>query len=355
MPNVLQHNFGFNAPPTDLRKVTIIQQFGKHTLGLLDFRFRTRMTYTPATRFPVQVRWGTAPVNLGVFYGYFNHYEKSEDRNTAYSRLVTVGTSQRMNTTDPRTWNDSTASAIARDFATKYKMRSIIHDHPWVMDTWSTGTRSDWKSLLALAEEIGYEVWVDGASLYFLDPAKVLTSASNLTTPRVRQPDILDAKIFGGNDVPDIITPDRRKVSYGLDYTTNEFFESTSGSGEAEVVSTSVTTFADAQQATKAGVVSNDFGAVMTIKGNAKLHPGSVVAVDSGRVSNDQGGLWMVVAASHVVTRDEFNSTLTLRRGSDVPLLSRVSTTLRGAVEQVPAVVRDGATWESSLQEHVHV
>lgn len=361
MPNILTAQYQAQKPLTRLRRVVVTQKFGNHTLAFLDYRFTDRKQYVlPREGTPFSARWGAAPLNLGTFYGYVNHYESTaSDTGQSQTRMVALGTSQRMNSMTPSTWSDITASTIARDMAKRYKMRSVIHNHPWVMDNWTTGPRTDWRALKDLADEIGYLFWVDGPTLYFLDPTKILASASTLSTPRIRNSDILGpVKVLGGTNIPGLQERTERRVIYGLDYTTNELFEANAGdtSLPTSVLPVNVTNFSQAGQVTSAATRrEGDYYTVkMTVKGNAGLFPGRLFQVNSGRVNTDQEGLWVVAEAVHTVTSKDFTTELIATRGTESVLVSRVKTTIRGATEQAGAVVRDGKTWEANLQEHVH-
>lgn len=360
MPNVLDARYQNHSSPADLKKVTVRQKYGNHTLAFLDYRFKERARYVlPPEGTPTKVRWGSAPVNLGTHYGYVNHYETLNEGDSVFTRLVSLGTSRRMNAANPSTWSDSTASAIARDFARRYKLRSVVHDHDWVLSDWTSGPQSDWKALKALATQVGYNLWVDGSTLYFLDPKRVLQGASTLHTPVISNSDVKMAKILGGPNIPGTPAQTHRRVLHGLDYVTNEFFTATSGpaSVDPEVVTTNVTTYADADQITQgAGRADGDyFTAQFLLKGNARLRPGRVIRVVAPRINGDQEGLWTIVESTHTVTRQDFTTEVVATRSKEpYRNLSRVVTTVRDS-NDVPAVVRDGATWEAALQEHVHV
>jgi hypothetical protein len=361
MPNILRVNFHKRGDVRGLDKITIQQKFGNHTLAFLDYRISDRHQYRmPPENAPFEARWGVAPTGVRSYFGYVNHYETVPDNShAARTRMVALGTSKVMNTTNPASWNGTTRSAIARAFAVRHRLRSVIHDHPSVVEQWSTGVRTDFQSLQALADEIGYSLWIDGSTLYFLDPTKTLRSASTLSAPLIREEDILSVKVMGGNDIPGLIAPAQRQVQYGLDYRTNEFFVATSGdtSLTSRVNSSSVNTFGEAQVSSDAlHKKSGDrYVLTATVKGNAKIYPGATVRVAPGRVNNDQEGLWFVSEATHVTTSTNFTTKIVATRGKDMQPLSRVSTPVRGAAEFTPAVVRDGVRWEAALQEHLHV
>ena len=359
MPNnVLDVSFQRFGPGRDLRKVTVRQKFGNHTLAFADYKFTDRVDYTlPPENTPVQVRWGVAPLGVRTFYGYVNHYETVRT-DEVYTRVVLLGTSRVMNAATPTTWANTTHSSMARDIAKRYRLRSVVHEHGWVRDNWASGPRSDFRTLKALADEIGYHLWVDGATLYFLDPKKILNSASSLTVPVVSDQSIEALQVLGGSNIPGEMDVTKRKVVYGLDYTTNEFFQATSGDTQypTEIVSSHVNTFAEAEQVTAAAARREDayFTAKARIAGDASLRPGGLVGFESGRVNRDQSGIWTVQEAVHEITSTDFYTDIVAVRGANERPLGTVPTTVRGATEQTAAVVRDGSTWEAALQEHVN-
>lgn len=362
MPNVLNAVFPGSGPSVrGLQRVLVRQKFANHTVAFFDYAFNDKRQYVmPAENSPVLAKWGETPLGVETFYGYVNHYETAtNEQEQALTRLVALGTSKVMNGANPNTWSGMTRSGMAREIAKHYRLRSVVHEHPHVVDNWATGPRSDFRSLKALADEAGFHLWVDGATLYFLDPVRVLQSAATLTVPRFTTEDIRRIQVLGGSNIPGEMTAAKRRVLYGLDYVTNEFFQATSGDwrNPTEVVTANINTFGEAEEITDAAARKEGeyFTLKATLKGNARLRPGALLALDSGRVNTDQSGLWFVNEAEHVITSTDFETKIVATRGADRLPLSRISTTVRGATEQSAAVVRDGSTWEAVLQEHVSV
>jgi hypothetical protein len=238
-------------------------------------------------------------------------------------------------------------------------LRSIVHDHPYLVENWATGTRSDFQSLKALAEETGYRLWVDGSTLWMIDPQRLLRTASSLTTPLFTRRQVKKIQVLGGSNIPGKISPSQRKVQFGLDYRSNEFFTATSGDphNPAQVSSNPVTTFSEAQEVADAAERKQQdyYALAATVSGAAKVHPGRLVRFESGTVNTDQSGLWLVNEAVHEITSTTFTTELGATRGRDAHRLMRAPDTVRGASGQMPAIVRDGEVWEAALQEHLHV
>lgn len=360
MPNVLRATFVNRREVRGLQRVTVRQKFSNHTLAFLDYRIDHRFDYLlPPENTPVQASFGRSPMGVSMFYGYVNHYETVTENGRALARLVAVGTSKPMNAVRPASWQDVTRSSIARDIAARHRLRSVVHDHPYVIDNWATGNRSDFQALKALAEETGYRLWVDGSTVWFLDPSKLLRNASNMSAVTVTQRDIRNSRVLGGSNIPGEILASKRRVQFGLDYRTNEFFESTSGqtSNPTEMLTGTANTFSEAQDiADAADRRQQDYYALKAeISGNARVYPGALVNVESGRVNTDQGGVWIASETEHEVTQSEFTTNFTATRGLDRQPLTRTTTTTRGASGLTQAVTRGGLVWEAALQEQVRV
>lgn len=361
MPNVLAARFYRHREVTGLQKITVRQKFENHTVAFLDYRITDHKNYLlPPENTLVEAQYGVSPTGVQTFYGYVNHYETTtDDQERAMVRLVAVGTSRVMNAMNPNSWLDTSRSAVARDIVRRYKLRSMIHNHPYVVETWATGARSDFQALKAIANETGYRLWVDGSTAYLLDPLELLRSASSMSTPVVQRRAVRQVQVFGGSNIPGEMEPSTRRIQHGLDYRTNEPFESTSGDPTLPTVvsDSTVNTFGEAQE--RADATERQQQEYYTLKaqidGNANLFPGVQVKFESGRVSTDQGGLWLTAEATHEITPNDFFSKIVATRGVDRLPLARVPATVRGASGITSAVVRDGKTWEAAFQEHVHV
>jgi hypothetical protein len=228
-----------------------------------------------------------------------------------------------------------------------------------VVETWATGSRTDFQALKAIADETGYRLWVDGSTAYLLDPLELMRNAATMSTPVVRRQDIRHVQVFGGSNIPGEMEPSSRRIQHGLDYRTNEPFSATSGDPTFPSVmsNSTVTTFSEAQE--QADAIERKQQEYYTLKalidGNANLYPGIQVRFESGRVNTDQGGLWLTSEATHEITPNDFSSKIVATRGVDRLPLARVPATVRGASGITRAVVRDGKTWEAAFQEHVYV
>ncbi len=346
---------------TGLQQATIRQKFSNHTLILLDYDITSKRDYLlPPENTPVEVTYGTGPTGTGYGYGYVNHYETVTGKaGKAMTRMVVMGTSKVMDSVLPTSWSEYTRSGIAREIATRHRLRSVVNNHPAVLENWATGGRTDFQSLKALADEIGYQLWVDGATLWFLDPAQVVRSASTVTTPLIRTRQQRSVKVMGGSNIPGEMKATKRQMLYGIDASTNEFFEVTSGSRllPMELTSTPVDNFLDAQYVADATTRQQQDRSVLkaTVAGDPVITPGVVVNFEPSGASTDQAGLWVVNSAEHVIDQNGYTTSLTATRGAERMTLSRVPNTIRTSSGSARAVVRNGLVWEAALQEKVYV
>ena len=341
-----------------LQKVTIQQKAGQHTLALLDYKIVDKNDYLlPPENSPLEVAWGSGPIGVKSYYGYVNHYESTPSAVHSRTRMVCVGTSKWMNSVKPNTWMGTTRSAIARDILSSHRLRSVVHDHPYVLEQWATGTRSDLASLRALADESGYLLWVDGSTGYFLDPAKVFGNISVTTTPVIRRQDITNVQVMGGSNVPGLLEPSQRIAQYGLEYRTNELFLATGGDTNSPTTlsSSGANTFSEALDVTSAASRrQQDVHAIkLRFTGNARVRPGTLIRVQPGIVNNDQGGLWMVNQATHEINQKDFYTEVVGTRSDEVIPTTQVNTAGWNSTVDVPAVIRDGIQWEAQLQERI--
>lgn len=362
MPNIFDASYLGYGPVQGLKKVTLHQKFGKHSLAILDYEIRAKAQYImPSERNPAKIRWGAAPVGVRTFYGYVNHYDTQAIRGKQETTEVYVlGTSSTLNSTNPTNWNGVTRSGIAREIAKRNKLRSVIHTHPYVLESWATGNRTDFQSLLALAEETGYRAWVDGSTLYFLDPKKVLASAQTDFVPYFDKQKIRHSSVTGGTNAPrEDKESVRRRVLYGLDNGTNEFFTTTSGDPKypTAVINAPANTYEDARDTVNAtdNRETDYYTLEATLEGSADVYPGTLINLAAGTNSTDRAGVWLVSEARHEITREDFVTHVVASRGANLLPSVTMKTSVRNVRERLAAVIRDGKHWEAELQEHVNV
>lgn len=340
----------------DPRAFSLRQKYGNHTLGFIDYKFLNKREYIlPEEGADVSVRWGQSPLGVRSFYGYVNHYETyiNEDEEQM-TRVVLLGTSRELNNVTPQSWRNVTRSSIARSIAKKHKLRSVVHVHQGMVDNWTTGVRSDFLALGDLAEEIGYDFWVDGSTLYFLNPNR-LAGAGAVDAPEFLRDDIYKISVTGGGGSPRDGKTARRKVVYGLDRTTNQFFKATGPKSKypTEVVAASVGNYGEAKRITdtKPRAVEEFFTAKVSLKGNSAIHPGSPVYLEADDIAPDQEGVWITTKADHYIDEERFTTDVIATRASARPG-KKAASRIRG-VREIEAISRNGI-WVASRQEHVN-
>jgi phage protein D len=360
--NVMYARYHKSDVDEPLTRVEIRQKTGHHTVALLDYDLSGPTKYIfPQPDTPVTLDWGYLPKGLTKFYGYVNHYETmTNDALRTTTRVVVIGTSKPMNSTRPdNLWRDTTRSAIARHIAKRNRFRSIIHPHHEKVESWAGGPRSDIQCLRALAKEIGYKVWIDGPTLHFLDPRRVLASPASDDYPQfVMGEDLLSVKAFAGEHTPGTNSGYQRVV-FGLDNKTNEIFKKTAGKPnhprrlETEVARN----YGELQHLTESfdKMDMEAYTVQMTLDGEPQVHPTGLVSLIGDNLTNDQAGTWLIDEATHVLTDQGFTTYATGVRDKEDDLGIRTWNSIRGAVKKKPAVIRDGTNWEATLQEHVNV
>jgi hypothetical protein len=361
MANLYRADFYGWRTVTGLSKVTIRQKFGNHTLFWLDYAISENQRYLmPPENTPFSTRFGAGPLGTRTVYGYVNHLEEKVDgTGRRFTRLVGLGTSKVMNTTTPSAWEGHTRTGIIRDIGARHRFRTVVYSHPEVLEMWVTGAMSDFRAINTLADEIGYRVWVDGATLWLLDPHLVLASASAASTKVVRLPQQRSAQVFKGSNVPGQVKASKRLVQYGLSRSTNEVLVSTSGEvGQpVEMLTGPVSSYTEAQFAANGAQKAMQDQASVTVSfdGDASLSPGSPVRFDASVPSPDQIGLWLVNEAIHEISSDKFTTTVTATRDQSRQPMSRVPDLVRREGILAKAVVRNGMTWEAETQEMLRV
>lgn len=359
MSNVMVAQFNGHSETPPLRALTVIQKIGKHSLAMLDYDTVRASLTLPQENVATSIRWGNSPSGLNTFYGYVNHYETvTVADGVPHTRVYVLGTSKPMNNVVPTNWNRVTYSSVARDIARRYGLRSVINPHPFVAEAWAGGRSTDFQILQRLVDETGYFLWVDGSTLYFLDPERMITNGGRLQHPQFVGEQIRLAKVTAGAGAPKDSGAAKRRIVYGLDYTNNEFFESQSGSldNPTEVLDRTVLTYAEAQSLNDATARMNQDYYLLDarVDGNAQVAPCTVATLSSNTLNDTQTGMWAVQTAEHYMEAADFVTKFTAIRNSTLQPTVKAPATLRGS-QQVSATVRNRGRWEAVRQEHLNV
>lgn len=357
----------------DPQRWELRESVGKHQVAIVDFPYRT--STIPDDRTKVIISWGFGS-NQRTFYGYVNHHEDIISfEQVRMVRMYLLGTSLPMNGQNPQAWKGLTASYIAKRIAQSYGLRSIIHNSKFTIPYWTSASMSDWVMLGKLADKVGYNFWVDGSTLYFIDPSALLkTSASTLVNDLVMDMATTDTltefqNISGPLGVNSARSSKIQTV-YGIDANTHRFIKSTSTkqttdadlplSSLTATYSKAVSSLSEARQANQSMVQRSVWSQAKAITTNiSDVHIGSLVNVMGNWISDDNSGVWMVTGDTHVMEFDDFglphfSVELELTRNQKTDVSFSTITTIKDALASAPAVIRNNR-WESSVLESVYV
>lgn len=322
--------------------VKIIQKMNAHAVALLDVIYVGSNIGTTSTRSlhkwsyipeqtPIQIVYGQKPNYMNAFVGYVASYELIRTgADTGYDGLVSTtvrytitGASRFMQSTNNTAWKHTSPSTIAGNIATKNGLRGVIHVYQSAID-YRLQNASDFKFLAQLADEIGYRFYVDNTDLYFINPKQILNRANLRTIPQFwsyNQPGLYDT-VREFKPVVGTITPDGGVVAnrnvIGLNPTTSQLTQATvladattqAGSQIAEYITQYYTdapaeSYYEAQQKATADALRNVYWntAESTLRGDARIHPNSLVNLVGSSIPPDDSGVWLVNCATHILTK----------------------------------------------------
>jgi hypothetical protein len=278
-----------------------------------------------------------------------------------------------MNATAPRAWTGVTASFVVAEIARKHRLRALLHRSGTKLDTFTIRSETDFASLQRLAAEAGFRLWVDGATVHFVDPNVLIRSAVSVSVPAYT--DVIDFAISPGTLVPRDGGVVSEKVVNGRSIATSKAFSVKSGTvlktrpsdtqgftpPIVAVLPGQVGTYAEAQQRLAvANNLQNWITATVRLPGAPLLHPGALVSIDGPHVPADQTGVWHLESARHVMNISAVGNTMhstevTLSRNQgEVPVFSRTSQ-LSGTPAVVGCVRRQTQFWESESLDIVRL
>lgn len=351
--------------------------FGKHQVAILDFAVpRGTTRRIPPEMTPLAYRWGYGPSSLRSFVGYVNHHEILDSADTSVLRLFTAGTSLPMNNPNPRSWTRVTASYVAREIGARHGLRVVLHKSPEILPYWTQGNETDFVMLQRLAKRAGFRVWVDGSTLYFLDPRKL-----------VRTPRLQDLQVFtldgnashdtlyrlhtiSGSLAPRAGTLTRNEV-YGIDSKSGSLIKATSNKvlsdqGHVQPSNKTINLLAadgpfEARRLAEASV-SNGTWVVQEaeVAPNSKTRLGDVVRLGGSQIATGSEGLWLVSGTVQVIENanrrrgSSLSTTLELTRDQQDALTYRASSAL-SAPRNIQPILRSTGRWEAHVLEDVYV
>lgn len=326
--------------------VRIIQETGTHPIALLDVVYVGRNTNTSINNkmspntwqylkedTPIQINYGQRPHYLYSFLGYVASYKLLRTgTDKGYDGLVTttvqytiVGTSRVMQSTNNVAWKNTSPSTIAANIATSNGLRSIVHSYASAI-TYRLQNSSDFKFLSQLADEIGFQFYVDNTDLYFINPQQILDRVNIRNVPQFwsyNQPGLWDT-IRSFTPIVGTITPDGGIVAdrniVGLNPHTGKLVQAstthnvTVSEYSSERLGSLITKFYneapaesyyEASQKITADYFRNIYWntARAELRGDARVRPNTVVNLVGNSLPDNEAGLWLVQSAEHILTK----------------------------------------------------
>lgn len=379
MPDFVQAAFDDRSARGTITRFELRQAYGKHTLAIVDMSVATSLLRTTGgVLYPemtaVVLDWGRSAIEQSRFFGYVNHCEVlTDDSGVPIVRYLCLGTSLRMNGSDPRAWAGITPSFVAAEIARKHRMRALLHKSGRILPTFTISTDSDFQALQRLAAESGFRLWVDGGTVHFVDPNVLLLGAASTFVPQYA--DVTNFEITSGTLAPRAGGVVSEKLVVGRSAATMGSFtvrsntvlksrpDDTVGFKPAltTVLPGEVTSYAEARdRLATANRLQNWLTATVRLPGAPLLRPGKLVWIDGPRVPVDHKGTWHIETTRHVMN---INRTGTTAHSTDVevsrnqgvrPDFSRTAQ-LSGTPDVVGCVRRDGVFWESESLDVIHL
>lgn len=364
-----------------VRRAEVMEGFGKHEVVLIDFPYGNAFTAVAPERTPVVVTWSRSRGDtLREFKGYVNHTERltpERGGSAEYGllRFVLIGTSQPLNSVNPRSWVDTTGSAIVKSIAHEHRLRAVVTKSNRRIPYWATGKDTDFLSIKALAERDGARMWVSGGTIYYIDPSVLVRYPVDTPFSFVANGTNKDTLISHGKVTGSMVPGSgaaKTALVYGIDGSTGRLLHQSSDSerarlglpatGYSEVYPLSVNSFREAREAVEARTNQGNWSTLtarLTMSGSVKT--GRMINLDGNIVTADVRGDWLVSGASHVFDASDpsgqvvLYSDVELTRNNVAGITYRNQRNLSGALEEVPAVIRSNNKWESSVLESVNV
>lgn len=285
---------------------------------------------------PVVMRYGGGNAQ-GTFHGYVKDATPDIGVNTlGIARLIEftcLGPSSIMQSGSPRNFAGMTADAIAKQVVLPYQLAVISDRHPYVWPSLMQTDESDWQFLVCLAQRIGFLLVVDGVTVYFIDPLRIVTM-SGTSVPLAAA---------GQSSNPGLLRAD---MKIGVKANTPAFANNVVSSIDALGNVVSGSSAHDARQSflggvtTSAGITRRKTGTVsvdtataranafscntpdswpyetqLVAKGDGRLRPGTLAALHVGDAA-ELSGLWLCTSVVHNMNRGSYLMNAVLNRDS---------------------------------------
>jgi hypothetical protein len=362
-----------------ISRVEVREGYGVHSMAIIDVTTPPTAASPYSELTPVVLDYGRSPNDIVRWYGYVHHSSAlaaSGSRNVTM-RYICIGTTLPMNTQRTRSWKNVSPTAIVRKVGRENGLRTVISPSARRLTYWAQTGESDFKLVNDLASETGYRFWVEGSTLYFLDPRILLLGQKVQDIPvfsKNQTPGLYDTlqslSILTGTMIPRSNGAASTSVISGLDAKTGKVIKASSASDTGigtflNSISTAraVDNYADAQALMEARTLASRGWITMQaeIYGTAKVAPGTLVGISGSSISSDNKGRWMVTGTKHVINRDKnnkglmFTTTVDAERDQPYAVTFRSDANKRFKFDTVPAVLRNKQFWESSLLEDINV
>lgn len=377
-PPVVRLTIGTDRIADYVSRVEVREGYGVHSMAIVDVvTSAAKRAYAELT--PVVLDYGRSPNDIVRWYGYVHHSNglSSNGSRSVSTRYVCIGTTLPLNTQRTRSWKNVSPTSIARQVGRANGLRTVISPSARRLTYWAQGGQSDFELLQDLADEVGFNCWVEGATLYFLDPRILLLGQPVQDIPvfsRSQQPGIYDTlqnlSILAGTMVPRASGTTGTSTISGVDARTGKAIKASSSAAAGTATflnsittSRAVNNYADAQALMDARTRASSGWITMRaeVYGTAKVIPGSLVGIGGASVSPDMRGRWLVTSTKHLINRDKTNSGLLFTTTIDAERDQPYSVTFKSDVNKrfkfdtVPAVLRNKQFWESSILEDINV
>lgn len=379
MSNFVRAAFAGLAPNGTITRFELRQHYEQHTLVIIDMTVPSVLLRTTGGALypemtPVIVDWGRSTTEQSRFYGYVNHSEVLTDEvGNPTVRYICLGTSLRMNGTEPRAWTAVSPSFVVAEIARKHRLRALLHRSRRKLPTFTITTDTDFQALQRLAGETGFRLWVDGGTVSFVDPNVLLAGAASTFVPQY--PDVVQFSITPGTLVPRDTGVVSEKVVNGRSTITQGAFTVKSDTvlkarpddiqGFRPFITTvlpgEVGTYVEAKDRVDAATrLQNWLTATVRLPGAPMLRPGKLVWIDGPNVPVDQNGVWHVESTRHLMNISPLGSTAhstdveISRNQGERPSFTRTAQ-VSGTPDTVACVQRDGVFWESESLDIVYL
>lgn len=362
------------------RDFELHQEWGKHdvlTTSVVVPRqhpYQSRLTAWPDNSL-IEIQWGRlSPRTISTWYGYVNHSELTSvtsdgNRGIQVDYLIT-GTSKPMNSAVNMTWQNITASVIAQQIATKWKLRCVFTSSSWILDYEVQAGESDFSFLNRLAQKVGFRFYVSGGTLYFIDPLMMLSAASTYFIYDYTIDGALTyadtAKNFrrlAGDNLPGAAAATRQ--IWGIDSSNNQRFHVNASGSSGPVMVQRNDKFArsrdEAQNMADAvqSLAQFQVGCAVDVLGNVLLYPGKVFRLDGKAMTDSSQGYYLITSATHKMhasgltdaTKDLYWTHLTGLKDSRsyIPAYKGI----QKISPEIVTCIRAGSQWQASSQSAI--